>query len=191
MLVLSIEYFNNLFSISISEKKKIFYKEFYGPLLSSNYLLESVKKILIKNKLNYNKINIIIIGYINNSFTGNRIFYSMIQTLSIIHSIPFYQIKKNIKTSFYKKKHAYFITKMKKKYKIFFISHNLFFLLYKKININNFIYIKRYCFIIKNDCYISKSIYINLIYEKIKKKKYILPNSTEINFTNEKNNINK
>lgn len=198
MLILSIDINSKILSISLSNKTFLFYKEIFGNFITSKYTLKIINKILIKNKLNYKNISIILISNENNNSTSIKIFFSILQILSIIHAIPLFKINKlnalaqeifNIK-----KKKYIFIYKKADKINLFFFNKN------KYININKKNVIKINLFYHYIDCIFyfdnkssrhnnnineiflsSNSQYLDFFFRKnINKKTYMLPNSSQV-----------
>ena len=92
MIILSIENSDKLLSIAITNNKFLFYKEIYGNFVSSRYILKFIHELLIKSNLNYKNISIILIGLNIQRLTSIKMFFSVIQTLSIVYSIPLFKI---------------------------------------------------------------------------------------------------
>jgi len=97
LLILSIEINSKILSISLSNKTFLFYSEIFGNFITSKYTLKIINKILITNKLNYRNISTVLISNEINDSTSIKIFFSIVQILSILHAIPIFKINKLIK----------------------------------------------------------------------------------------------
>ena len=202
MIILSIENSDKLLSIAITNNKFLFYKEIYGNFVSSRYILKFIHELLIKSNLNYKNISIILIGLNIQRLTSIKMFFSVIQTLSIVYSIPLFKInsltsmaynihnKKNIKYIFIKNQNL--------KFNLYFVHQNRFILIttnkYYKFNLFSFGIDYLFCItetfnlkINKNITKIilySKSAYLDTFFrKKYNKNNYILPNSSCILYT--------
>lgn len=202
MIILSFDYSFKLLSLSLSDSNFIFYSEIFGNFVSSKYILLFIKSILIKNNITYSDIDAILVNENKNAFTYTKIFFAVIQSLSLTHNIPIFKINTlNAITKeliFLKEKRYFLITSelttnkylfniyLKYKKSLIIISEN------KNLNFEQLIN-NADCFIIytqmlqhtkifKNSTFfVSKAIYLDLFFRKyISLSTYILPNSTSI-----------
>lgn len=200
---MSFDYSLNLLSLSISNSILLFYSEIFGNFVSSRHILNFVKDALIKNSINYNDVNAILINDNNTTLTHIKIFFSVIQSLSLVYNIPIFKI--NILNAI-----ALELITLKDQRYIFiatkFINDNHLFNIYFKYKKTCIIISKNKCltskyFINDNDCLfciytqqkmnatacqifiLSKSIYLDIFFRKhIELNSYILPNSTAVSY---------
>lgn len=196
MIILSIEQSQKILSISISNDLFLFYKEIHGDFVGTKHTLYFVNKILIKNKLNYKDISILIVNSNIEKLTSMKVFFSIMQTLAITHSIPLFQINSldSIAYEIYKKnkKKYLFIEDENFKFNMYFIYKNTFMKIsnnkYFNVNLLYFntdasIYFKYTTNMKVNNKIYSKSIYLTLFFNKDRNTKiYIIPNSSNITY---------
>ncbi|HFL8819453.1 MAG TPA: hypothetical protein V7792_00980 [Candidatus Azoamicus sp. OHIO2] len=206
MLILSLEYTQKLLSISISNKSIVCYKEIFGQFVSSKYILNFINSILIENKITLNDITGILLSETISNLTSMKIFFSVIQSLSLSQNIPIFQIYSSdalvdelilSNSKKYILIHTYSNIIKKDLYNLYYINKNLIKIILKNkhFQLNHFLYHNNcvFCFsdiiifqakiAILKTFFLNKSIYLDSIFRKKSRiNTYILPNSSSITY---------
>lgn len=207
MIIITIETAFNLLSISISNSKNIIYKEIYGDNISSNNILSFINTSIYKHRINPKRINLIILGKNLSKLTSIKIMFSVLQTISIISSIPIFIIDsikafiiKQNKLNTYTSKNYFIIllneSSVTNKYLCnvyYFIKKRLHLILQNKLLTKEKITANNITYYINtplpkegNETHttiISKAIYLDFFFRKnLIFNKYILPDSSSISY---------
>ncbi|HIH2763221.1 MAG TPA: hypothetical protein ACYCC3_01000 [Candidatus Azoamicus sp.] len=151
-LILSIELLSNIILISINKNINIHYKEVIKEN-STDELINFIHKMLIKNYIKAENINLIILNYGIYNYTNSKIISAIIQSISLSMKLPTIKISSSYTL-------ALNVSKIEKK-KYIIITHNE-----NKNHISEEIYVKNkqlkilsneLIYIKKNNLYIKKN----------------------------------